>query len=105
VNRKLRVNDPSHLAHDILAYLAEHPDAGDTLEGIVQWWVLEQTIKRLTAGVMSALQMLVAQGLVTEHPLEDGRTHYRINRQRLYEIKNLLEQANESEQDEDKSPL
>ncbi|HKQ52270.1 MAG TPA: hypothetical protein VJT74_07880 [Pyrinomonadaceae bacterium] len=105
MNRKLSVNDPSHLAHDILAYLAEHPDAGDTLEGIVQWWVLEQKIKRLTAGVMSALQMLVAQGLVTEHPLEDGRTHYRINRQRLYEIKNLLEEVNESEQDEYKSPL
>ena len=28
----------------ILAYLSDNPDAGDTFEGIVEWWLLNQRI-------------------------------------------------------------
>jgi Tfp pilus assembly ATPase PilU len=98
VNRKPSATEPSHLAYDILAYLAEHPGADDTLEGIVHWWVLEQKIKRLTIGVEIALSKLVAQGLLLEHSRKDGRTHYRINRRKVREIQNLLEQGKKQEQ-------
>jgi len=29
---------------EILAYLADHPDAQDTLAGIFEWWLLERKI-------------------------------------------------------------
>lgn len=96
MNNRRRIKEDSHLAddtltYDILAYLAEHPEAEDTLEGIVHWWLLEQKIKNLTAGVEAALDKLVAQGLVLEHRRKDGRIHYRLNRRKAEEIEDLLE--------------
>jgi hypothetical protein len=29
----------TEIAREILAYLLDHPDAQDTLDGISQWWV------------------------------------------------------------------
>ena len=80
----------SRIAYDILAYLAEHPEAQDTLEGIVEWWLLEQRIKRETANVKEALADLVAKGLVLERKGKDGRSHYRVNRREAGEIRALL---------------
>jgi len=80
----------SQIVHEILAYLAEHPDAHDTLEGIAEWWLLEQEIKRRTAQVKEALAELVAQGLVLERRGRDSRIHYQVNRQKFGEIQTLL---------------
>lgn len=77
----------------ILAYLAENEDAQDTVEGIVEWWLLEQRIKQQTAAVKRALSDLVANGLVIESRGRDARAHYRINRRKLKEIRALLKQA------------
>ena len=47
----------------ILRYLASHPDAADTSEGIAKWWVpTERGVD--TDAVRSALARLDAQGLV-----------------------------------------
>jgi len=47
----------------ILRYLASHPDAADTSEGIAKWWL--QTERGVdTEAVLSALARLEAQGLV-----------------------------------------
>ncbi|MBP7525373.1 MAG: hypothetical protein KA779_11455 [Propionivibrio sp.] len=47
----------------ILRYLASHPDAADTSEGIAKWWVpTERGVD--TDAVRSALARLEAQGLV-----------------------------------------
>ncbi len=45
----------TQITYDILGYLAEHPGAQDTLEGIIEWWLLEQEIKRQTGKVKEAL--------------------------------------------------
>jgi predicted transcriptional regulator len=82
----------SQIAAAILAYLAEHPKAQDTLEGIVEWWLLEQEIKRRTAMVREALAELLAKGLVVERKGRDGRMHYRLNRHKRREIAALLKQ-------------
>jgi hypothetical protein len=74
------------LSDDVLAYLAEHPDAQDTLEGIVEWWLMEQRIVNQTARVREALDELVDGELILERQGRDSRTHYRINRQKTEEI-------------------
>jgi hypothetical protein len=78
------------IAKEILAYLAEHPRAEDTLEGIVQWWLLEREIQRGTTEVQTALAMLTAQALVLEKRGPDARIRYCINRRRLREIRAQL---------------
>ena len=55
------------IAHEILAYLAEHPEAEDTLDGIVRWWLLEQKIKYQTNMVREAIAELVGEGLLLEY--------------------------------------
>jgi hypothetical protein len=82
----------SQIAAAILAYLAEHPKAQDTLEGIVEWWLLEQEIKRRTAMVQEALTELLAKGLVVERKGRDGRMHYRLNGHKRREIAAVLKQ-------------
>jgi len=80
----------SQIAHEILAYLAEHPEAQDTLDGIVQWWLLEQKIRYQTNMVKEVLVQLVSEGLVIEHKSRDSRTHYRTNQSKSEEIRKLL---------------
>ena len=41
----LLINDESKIGNEILAYLVDHPKTQDTLEGIVEWWLLERAIK------------------------------------------------------------
>jgi len=75
-----------------LTYLAEHPDSNDTLEGIVEWWLMERRIQYAIAKVKDALSELVAEGFVLENKGRDARTHYRINRRKHGEIQTLLKQ-------------
>ncbi len=78
------------LSREILAYLAEHQNAQDTLEGIMEWWLLEQQIKRIQKQVQAALAELVAQKLVIETRRAGGGISYRINRRKSAEINRLL---------------
>lgn len=91
MKRSVHEASPSPITREVLAYLVEHPQAQDTLEGITHWWLLEQEIERRTAEVQLALAELVAKGLVLERRREDGRVHYRINQQKSDEIRALLE--------------
>jgi hypothetical protein len=67
------------IADDILAYLAHNPDAQDTLAGIVEWWLLEQELRRQTSDVKEALAQLVREGRVIERKSHDSQIHYRVN--------------------------
>jgi hypothetical protein len=87
----------SALAFEILDYLVEHPKAQDTMEGIMQWWLLEQQIKRWGAQVQTALADLTAEELLLERRGKDGRIHYQINRRKLGEIRTLLSQREKRE--------
>jgi hypothetical protein len=74
-----------------LSYLAEHPQSQDTLEGVTQWWLLEQEIKKQMEKAQAALDELIAKGLVLARRGKDGRTHYHVNRRRLKEIQIALQ--------------
>lgn len=80
----------SELSLDILAYLMENPQAQDTFEGIVEWWLLERQIRRATLQVRKALAELLREGLVVEVPGRDQRSHYRVNLERTADVRNLL---------------
>jgi len=86
------MTNKSQIGYQILAYLAEHPEAQDTLEGIVEWWLLERQIKFQTARVKEALSELVAKGLIFEKKGSDSQTHYRINQVKSKEIQEFFKQ-------------
>lgn len=86
MKRGVRKADRSPIAHDVLAYLAKHPHAQDTLEGITYWWLLEQEVIRRMAEVQAALTDLVAEGLIVERRGKDGSVHYRVNPAKSEEI-------------------
>jgi len=77
-------------AYRILKYLAENPDAQDTLEGIVQWWLLDRLTEGHAARVKEALAELVGADLILERRGKDSRTYYKINRRKLKEISALV---------------
>ncbi len=80
----------SRVAEQILGYFVEHPDAQDTLEGVVQWWLLHQRIRSAVSEVEAALDELVGKGFVVERTGGDSRVRYAINRRRLQEIDEQL---------------
>jgi predicted transcriptional regulator len=92
VKQVLLITDKSQIGNEILAYLVDHPKAQDTLEGIVEWWLLERAIKFQEAQVKKALAELVTKGLVIEQRGNNSKIHYRVNHSKFEEIKKLIEQ-------------
>ena len=86
-------SEESEVALKILSHLARNPDCRDSLEGIVEWWLLEQDIRQQTERVRRALAGLVDQGLVEEYRGPDSRQRYRINRGKLDDIVALLKSS------------
>lgn len=80
----------SPIFYEILAYLTEHPHAQDTVEGIVEWWLLEQRMTRATTQVKAALKQLTDENYVLTRTDRAGRVYYQINRQKLNEIRRLV---------------
>jgi hypothetical protein len=80
VNSARCLYDKARIAREILAYLADHPEAEDTLEGIVQWWLLERRIVYQAHEVKAALDHLVRKGVLLEQRQGDANTLYRVNR-------------------------
>jgi hypothetical protein len=76
----------THIAREILSYLAEHPDAQDTLEGIVEWWLLERKIINQTTTVKAVINILISEGWVIDSIGRDSRVHYRINSDKYNEM-------------------
>jgi hypothetical protein len=85
--------EEAETARDLLAYLIDNPDAQDTLEGIVEWWLLERKIESRIANVKKVLEELMAKGLILERKGSDSRVRYLINNDRRDEILALLKQA------------
>lgn len=79
VNGTLRKRETSRMAKEIIAYLADHPDAQDTLEGIAEWWLLERKIMGQTKLIREALAELVNDGFIVETKKE-STSHYKLNK-------------------------
>jgi hypothetical protein len=54
------------LEAEVLAYLAEHPQAMDTLEGIAEWWLQRERIRADVEALSRAIRRLVDRGALQE---------------------------------------
>ena len=71
----------SDLYRAVVAYLAENPEAMDTLEGIAEWWVMRQRIRVSVGTIAGVVRQLVEDGLLEQVGPHD-RPRFRLNRQR-----------------------
>lgn len=60
----LLMNDIHLVAKEIESYLARHPHAADSIEGIVKWWLPQQRYIDAYEKIVTALDYLVTQGVV-----------------------------------------
>lgn len=67
---------PADVAAELLDYLRERPNAADTLDGIMNWWLPRQRYETEQRKVEQALEQLVALGLVAKNRLSDGTILY-----------------------------
>jgi hypothetical protein len=93
VNSDLPAFKNLQTGYQILAYLVEHPESQDTVEGIMEWWLLERAIKFQEIKIIKALSELASKGLIIEHKSRDSQIHYRINQNKYEEIQKLIEQS------------
>lgn len=70
------LDDVQQLANEITRYLQEHEGAADTLEGVIQWWVLRQRLQEERSKVERAMSYLCEQGIVETRSLPDGKILY-----------------------------
>ncbi len=83
----------TYIMQEILAYLSEHPDAQDTLEGVAEWWLLRQKVRHKSQKVKEVLSELTTKGLILEYKGKDRHTYYRVNRSRYEEIKAMKQKT------------
>lgn len=96
----------------ILAYLLENPDAGGTVESIVEWWLTQNEVDWRVKEVQGTLRMLVSEGWICERSIpwqvdaegpgfylrecnlkdqgKEKRSIYKVNKQKLQEIESFL---------------
>jgi len=69
--------DEARLIAAILHYLAEHPRAMDTFEGIAEWWVMREQVRTEVTHIERAILRLTAQGVIQE-VLAGTEVYYRL---------------------------
>jgi hypothetical protein len=85
----------SEISYQILGYLLDNPDAQDTLEGITEWWLLHQDIKRNASLILKVLTELTQKEFLIDRRGYDRRNYYRINPNKYREISELLAKRKE----------
>jgi len=63
----------------VILYLRNHPDAADTLDGIVDWWLPQQRYETARSRIEHVLGRLVAAGLLRRDNLPGGGDLYALN--------------------------
>jgi hypothetical protein len=68
------------VADEIAHYLDRRPDASDTEEGVMRWWIPRIRLEEERGVVRSALALLVSQGVVERVVLPGGLVMFRLHR-------------------------
>lgn len=70
------MQDDGEVRRSVLAYLRSHPQAADTLRGIVNWWLPRQRLETGCRRIEQVLGELVNAGLLRRDQLPDGEVLY-----------------------------
>ena len=76
----------------ILGYLTKHPDAKDTTQGILRWWLPGGVAEWEEEAVRIALDVLVTRGWLTKRQTTPSQQLFGMNKERLEEIKVFLQE-------------
>jgi hypothetical protein len=82
--------DKSQIARELLTYLGKHPDARDTLEGILKGWFLDSGNRYKPATVQEVVKDLVLEGTILENKMPGLHSVYQLNVARRNRLKELL---------------
>ncbi len=85
------------VALKILRYLNENPHAADTANGVLEWWLLKQSITEAQSVVEQALNILEERNLILHSKSADGRKHYYLNAKHRAESRRLIRQADQQD--------
>lgn len=84
------VNRPSdtqiHLMVQLLVYFFEHPEAKDTLDGILKWWLPRKQVTPTAEDVRILLGQLVKRGWIIQTLRPGSRPLYSLNLERLQDL-------------------
>ena len=93
MNEEPYTDEDRALARAILRYLEAHPEAKDTVEGIVQWWLLQEWNERLLVQVERAVSLLLSQDLMLEIRRPGVPPYYQRHPQHREAITKLLQDS------------
>jgi hypothetical protein len=74
----------------ILNYLTQHPHAKDTLQGIIEWWLVDSRQTPGVADVQEALDELVQRGWILVTKRSPSSTLYGLDEAHLDSIREFL---------------
>ena len=79
---------------EILRYLIRHPDAKDTIEGILRWWFPNKRgAEPEKKDVQRAIDELVSRGWVLKRKTTHSQTIYGMNKDHLEAIKGFTKKS------------
>jgi hypothetical protein len=81
------------ITREILTYCVAHPDAKDTLGGILKWWFPARPSPWRAEEVKSALDHITAKGWVTRRMIGQAEQIYGLNKVKIGEINLFLGNA------------
>ncbi|MBK5105165.1 MAG: hypothetical protein MUP61_00780 [Burkholderiales bacterium] len=64
------------IGREIELHFEAHPNAADTAEGILRWWLPQEGVEVSLENVQRALDRLLASGHIAERRMSDGRRLY-----------------------------
>jgi hypothetical protein len=83
-------DNKSQVQRGILNYLAQHPHAKDTLQGIIEWWLVDSRPTPGVADVREALDELVQRGWILVTKRSPSNTLYGLDEAHLDSIREFL---------------
>lgn len=81
------------LTRAILRYCVEHPDAKDTVDGILRWWFAAGKAHWRVDEVKTVLGVLTTKGWLTSRKVQQSEEIFSINKEKVAEIEKFLSDA------------